>query len=126
MLILFFLTVQVHTEGRKGWDDVSQAGEWLIAAYNAMLATPRWQRNNGSDFVFYDPHPGFTDGRAEREYLRIMCEDARLSVHIVVETGQRNICKVRSLMCGGDLFHSMFGEGSSCKRLTPFRFDRDT
>ena len=54
----------------------------------------RWQRGNGADFVFYDPHPGFTDGTAEKEYYRLICDTFQHAMHIVVERGQRNICKV--------------------------------
>ena len=27
-------------------------------AYEAMQHTPRWRKNGGKDYVFYDPHPG--------------------------------------------------------------------
>ncbi len=57
----------------------------------------RWQRSNGADFVFYDPHPGFTDGTAEKEYYRLICDTFQHAMHIVVERGQRNICKVSFL-----------------------------
>ena len=59
-----------------------------------MLNSSRWQRSNGADFVFYDPHPGFTDGSAEKPYYSLVCDTFRHAMHIVVERGQRNICPV--------------------------------
>ncbi len=75
-------------------EEVSPAGEWLMALYYSMLNTTRWQRQNGADFVFYDPHPGFTDGSVEKAYYKLLCDDFQHAMHIVVERGQRNICQV--------------------------------
>ena len=86
--------LQVHTRGRKLPDEISPAGEWLLAAYRSMLKSSRWQRSNGADFVFYDPHPGFTDGSAEKAYYNMICDTFQHAMHIVVERGQRNICPV--------------------------------
>lgn len=88
------LTRQVHTRGRKMPKEESEAGNWLIAGYHAMLNTSRWQRSKGADFVFYDPHPGFTDGSAEKHYYMLICDTFQHAMHIVVERGQRNICQV--------------------------------
>ena len=88
------MTLQVHSKGRKMPKESSEAGDWLIALYGSMLNTSRWQRSNGVDFVFYDPHPGFTDGSAEQLYYKLLCNDFQHAMHIVVERGQRNICKV--------------------------------
>ena len=131
---------QVHTRGRKKPEEASEAGDWLLSGYRAMLSTSRqairrslhrcqqhacmqgtcmgalhderttgamrrWQRSNGADFVFYDPHPGFTDGTAEKEYYRLICDTFQHAMHIVVERGQRNICKVASWGSGCDLGH---------------------
>ncbi|BDA44690.1 hypothetical protein COCOBI_06-1680 [Coccomyxa sp. Obi] len=84
---------QVHTRGRKMPKEESEAGNWLIAGYHAMLNTSRWQRSKGADFVFYDPHPGFTDGSAEKHYYMLICDTFQHAMHIVVERGQRNICQ---------------------------------
>lgn len=59
-----------------------------------MLNTSRWQRSKGADFVFYDPHPGFTDGSVEKNYYTLICDTFQHAMHIVVERGQRNICQV--------------------------------
>lgn len=88
------LCVQVHTKGRKMPEEASPAGDWLMALYGSMLSSSRWQRNQGADFVFYDPHPGFTDGSVEAAYYKMLCDDFQHAMHIVVERGQRNICKV--------------------------------
>jgi hypothetical protein len=90
----FSMILQVHSKGRKMPKEASQAGDWLIALYGSMLNTSRWQRSNGADFVFYDPHPGFTDGSAEQLYYKLLCDDFQHAMHIVVERGQRNICQV--------------------------------
>ena len=98
--------LQVHTNGRvKPEGSPSYAGDILIRAYNAMLKSALWQRNNGSDFIFYDPHPGFADGAAESQFLDIMCNAARSSIHIVAETGQRNTCQVSG--CPSPASHGM-------------------
>ena len=65
-----------------------------MALYYSMLNTTRWQRHNGADFVFYDPHPGFADGSAEQPYHELLCNDFQHAMHIVVERGQRNVCQV--------------------------------
>lgn len=84
----------MHTIGAKGENEESESGEWLIKGFRSLVKTERWQRNNGSDFVIFDPHPGFTDGRSDLQYKDFVCNMMRNSMHIVVETGQRNICKV--------------------------------
>ncbi|CAK0784428.1 hypothetical protein CVIRNUC_007632 [Coccomyxa viridis] len=84
---------QVHTKGRKMPEEASPAGDWLMALYGSMLSSSRWQQNQGADFVFYDPHPGFTDGSVEAAYYKMLCDDFQHAMHIVVERGQRNICK---------------------------------
>jgi hypothetical protein len=78
-----------------------------------MMNTSRWQRNGGADFVFYDPHPGFTDGSAEREYYRLICDTFQHAMHIVVERGQRNICQVRcaALCCAAYRAHRCLWRG---------------
>lgn len=86
--------MQVHSIGRKMPEEVSPAGDWLMALYYSMLNTTRWQRQGGADFVFYDPHPGFTDGSAEAPYYKLLCDDFQHAMHIAVERGQRNICQV--------------------------------
>lgn len=88
------MALQVHTQGRKMPQEQSLAGDWLMALYGSMLNTMRWQKNKGADFVFYDPHPGFTDGSVERAYYDMLCDDFQHAMHMVVERGQRNICKV--------------------------------
>ena len=84
----------MHTQGRKHAYQESPAGNHLIAGYHAMLNTSRWQRSKGADFVFYDPHPGFTDGSVEKNYYTLICDTFQHAMHIVVERGQRNICQV--------------------------------
>lgn len=90
------MAAQVHTKGRKLPNEHSPAGDWLISAYYSMLNTSRWQRTKGADFVFYDPHPGFTDGSVEKNYYTLICDTFQHAMHIVVERGQRNICQVCS------------------------------
>ena len=60
----------------------------------ALTKTDRWKKNDGSDFVFFDPHPGFTDGTSDKEFKTLMCHTSKKSMHIVVERGQINICPV--------------------------------
>lgn len=59
----------------------------------ALIQTPRWQRHDGADFVFYDPHPGFGTGRAEMPVIDMMCNTFRNAMHIVAERSQRNVCQ---------------------------------
>ena len=58
------------------------------------MELPRWKINNGADFIFFDPHPGFASGNAEHEFNRMNCEDHKAATHILVERPQRNVCKV--------------------------------
>ena len=88
------MAMQVHSIGRKMPEEVSPAGDWLMALYSSMLNASRWQRKRGADFVFYDPHPGFADGSAEEPYHKLLCDDFQHAMHIVVERGQRNVCQV--------------------------------
>ena len=72
----------------------SEGGEWLMKGYHALVKTERWKRNNGADFVFFDPHPGFTDGTSDKAFKKLMCQTSKEAMHIVVERGQVNICPV--------------------------------
>ena len=67
--------------------------EVACALRQALVQTPRWQRHEGADFVFYDPHPGFTTGRAEMPVLDMWCNTFRRGMHIVAERSQRNVCQ---------------------------------
>lgn len=87
--------VQVHTVGSVSHEKESEAGERLIKGFKSVAQLDRWQQNKGADFVFFDPHPGFTDGKSDLEFKRYTCDVMRHSMHIVAERGQRNICKVR-------------------------------
>jgi hypothetical protein len=70
---------------------LAQSLVWLPA--QALIQIPRWQRHGGADFVFYDPHPGFTTGRAEMPVLDMWCNTFRRAMHIVAERSQRNVCQ---------------------------------
>ena len=59
-----------------------------------MRQLPRWKRNDGADFVIYDPHPGFADGQAEHIFLGMLCNEFRQSTQIVSERAHRNTCQV--------------------------------
>ena len=49
------------------------AGDYLVAAFTAMVESPRYKKNQGRDYVFYDSHPGFTAGNAAKQYWSFMC-----------------------------------------------------
>ena len=38
-----------------------------------MVESPRFKKNQGRDYVFYDSHPGFTAGKAAKQYWMFMC-----------------------------------------------------
>ncbi|BDA47957.1 probable xyloglucan galactosyltransferase GT14 at C-terminar half [Coccomyxa sp. Obi] len=82
----------VHSNGRVQRDDPTP-GDHLLKSYQALIQTPRWQRHDGADFVFYDPHPGFGTGRAEMPVIDMMCNTFRNAMHIVAERSQRNVCQ---------------------------------
>ncbi len=69
----------------------------MMKGLQALVKTDRWKKNDGSDFVFFDPHPGFTDGTSDKEFKTLMCHTSKKSMHIVVERGQINICPVSPL-----------------------------
>ena len=54
----------IHQSVMRLFIQTMRAGDYLVAAYEALTALPRWQRNNGADFVFYESHPGFAAGQA--------------------------------------------------------------
>lgn len=62
-----------------------------------MTHLPRWKRNGGRDFVFYDAHPGFVSGHSAQTFVGMLCNEFRHSTHIIVERAQRNTCQVKSL-----------------------------
>jgi hypothetical protein len=43
-----------------------------------MVASPRWKRHDGKDFVFYDPHPGLVSGPAGKQYWSYVCNVSAL------------------------------------------------
>lgn len=61
-----------------------------------MMQLPRWKQNDGADFIFYDPHPGFVSGQAEHAFYKMTCNDFKHATHILVERPQRNTCQVGS------------------------------
>lgn len=88
---------QVHSNGPKNQKELSEGGDWTMKGYHALIKTERWKKNDGADFVFFDPHPGFTDGTSDKDFKILMCETSKKSMHIVVERGQINICQVAHL-----------------------------
>ena len=74
----------------------------MMKGYHALVKTERWKRNNGADFVFFDPHPGFTDGTSDKAFKKLMCQTSKEAMHIVVERGQVNICPVGSMKVPDD------------------------
>ena len=72
-----------------------------MKGYHALVKSERWKRNNGADFVFFDPHPGFTDGTSDKAFKKLMCQTSKDSMHIVVERGQVNICPVGLITVSG-------------------------
>ena len=58
----------VHTVLTVRSDFDNTPGDVLVALYDKMLATPRWQRNWGADYVFFDGHSGFQFGKAGPPY----------------------------------------------------------
>ena len=63
-----------------------------MMAWQAMVELPRWKRNHGKDFVFYDPHPGFAAGNAARAYQNFKCHNLRNSTNLIVDTPMRYVC----------------------------------
>ena len=49
-------------------------GDHLVRLYEEMVQLPRWLRNNGSDFVFFQPHPGWDGGTAWGHYQKFVCD----------------------------------------------------
>ena len=53
-----------------------------------MLKSARWKKSQGSDYVFYHPHPGFVSGNAGHVHDKMFCFDVKPAVHLVVELPQ--------------------------------------
>ena len=86
--------MQVHTHGYVPTDQESEAGKHFMAGYKAVTQLDRWKVNDGADFVFFDPHQGFTDGTSDSEFKKFLCQTSKNSMHIVSERGQLNLCQV--------------------------------
>ncbi len=86
--------MQVHTRGYVPTDQESEAGKHFMAGYKALTQLDRWKVNDGADFVFFDPHQGFTDGTSDSEFKEFLCQTSKKSIHIVSERGQLNLCEV--------------------------------
>lgn len=70
------------------------AGKALMAGLHRVTELDRWKRDDGASFVFFEPHPASADEKSGTEYRQFMCSTAKLSMHIVAERGQRNVCQV--------------------------------
>ena len=69
-----------------------------VQGWTALVKLPRWKRNKGRDFIFYDPHPGFATGASAYPFYGMLCNEFRHATHIVVERAQRNTCQVFSIL----------------------------
>ena len=70
----------------------------LNMAYDLMLRSPRWQRNSGSDYIFYDSHPGFRWGWPGERVREKLCLSFVNSTMLVVDKPMRTICSTFSEM----------------------------
>ncbi|KAL3132267.1 hypothetical protein ABBQ32_008853 [Trebouxia sp. C0010 RCD-2024] len=70
-----------------GFADGFDPSAELQKAYNKLASWPRFTKTNGSDFVFYSPHPA--TGLSQTE---MKCMEFSRSLHIVVEALQRRPC----------------------------------
>lgn len=106
--------MQVHSNGPKDQKEASEGGDWTIKGYHALVKTDRWKKKDGADFVWFDPHPGFTDGTSDKPFKELMCHTSKKSMHIVVERGQINICPVSLplILCHSSVWHGL----SACVR----------
>lgn len=41
-----------------------------LQGWKALVASPRFQKNQGRDYVFYESHPGFVHGQSHNDALR--------------------------------------------------------
>eukprot|EP00884_Botryococcus_braunii_P010828 jgi/Botrbrau1/19747/Bobra.0902s0001.1 len=66
-------------------------GKPLMAAYQLMMEMLPWQRTNGSQYVFFQPHSGFSfgDDATTIEYYKMLEHDFAHSLHLLVERSQR-------------------------------------
>lgn len=67
-------------------------GESLNAAYDALLASPRWQLRQGADFVFYESHSGFRMGSATEKVGQKICDNFKNATSIVHNRPMRFVC----------------------------------
>ena len=70
-------------------------GESMNAAYDALLASPRWQRNQGSDFVLYESHSGFRMGSATEKVWGKLCDTFKVATNIIHNRPMRATCPGR-------------------------------
>ena len=64
----------------------------LNMAYDLMIQSPRWKRNNGADYIFYDSHPGFRWGWPAARIRDKFCGVFLNSTMLVVDKPMRSIC----------------------------------
>ena len=67
-------------------------GDALEAAYNELIGLPRWQRAGGTDFVFFDSHPGFRCGKAAPLVDLKLCSTFSESIQIIMDAAMRQRC----------------------------------
>ena len=79
---------QVHSYGHES----TAAAYALDLAYDLLLASPRWLRHNGADFIFYDSHPGFRWGRPGERIREKQCFSFTNSTSLVVDRPMRTGC----------------------------------
>lgn len=64
----------------------------LNLAYDLLIQTPRWKLRSGTDFIFYDAHPGFRGGPLGARVLRKYCADFAKATMLIPDRPMRNIC----------------------------------
>lgn len=79
----------LHSYGHKV---ISLSSFALDLAYEQILASDRWKKNHGADFVFYDPHPGFRNGWAGLQIRDKYCTNFMNATMLVVDKPMRTVC----------------------------------
>ena len=69
-----------------------QLGSGHLQMYRGIQALPRWQLHGGTDFVFFDPHPGFASGNYSGVWLEAWCKQLHQAIQLVPDSFTRHYC----------------------------------
>ena len=69
----------------------------LGQVYESLQDMPRWQKTQGADFIFWDPHPGFALGSAGGGWKDAWCHQLQNAVQLIPDYFARKHCSAEDM-----------------------------